>query len=50
MKTSFINNTLNSQPSLIKLALKLFVCKCLLLFFLDTFLRYPFYAVRLALS
>ena len=29
MKTSFINNILNSQPILIKFALKLFVCKCL---------------------
>ena len=29
MKISFINNILNSQPILIKLALKLFVCKCL---------------------
>ena len=29
MKTSFINNVLNSQPILIKFALKLFVCKCL---------------------
>ena len=27
MKTSFINNILNSQPILIKFALKLFVCK-----------------------
>ena len=29
MKTSFINNNLNSQPILIKFALKFFVCKCL---------------------
>ena len=29
MKTSFINNILNSQPFLIKFALKLFVCKYL---------------------
>ena len=29
MKASFINNILNSQPILIKFALKLFVCKCL---------------------
>ena len=29
MKTSFINNILNSQPILIKFALKLFLCKCL---------------------
>ena len=29
MKTLFINNFLNSQPILIKFALKLFVCKCL---------------------
>ena len=29
MKTSFINNILNSQPILTKFALKLFVCKCL---------------------
>ena len=29
MKTSFINNILNSQLVLIKFALKLFVCKCL---------------------
>ena len=29
MKTSFINNILNSQPILIKFTLKLFVCKCL---------------------
>ena len=29
MKTSFINNILNSQPILIKFALKLLVCKCL---------------------
>ena len=29
MKTSFISNILNSQPILIKFALKLFVCKCL---------------------
>ena len=29
MKTSFIYNILNSQPILIKFALKLFVCKCL---------------------
>ena len=29
MKTSFINNNLNSQPILIKFARKLFVCKFL---------------------
>ena len=29
MKTSFISNILNSQPILIKFALKLFVCKSL---------------------
>ena len=29
MKTSFINNTLNYPPILIKFALKLFVCKYL---------------------
>ena len=29
MKTSFINNILNSQPILTKFALKLFVSKCL---------------------
>ena len=43
MKTSFINNILNSQPILIKIALKLFVCKCLS--FSDTFtswLAFPF--------
>ena len=28
-ETSFITNILNSQPILIKFALKLFVCKCL---------------------
>ena len=42
MTTSFINNILNSQPILIKFALKLFVCKCLCFqthLFLD--LRFP---------
>ena len=29
MKTSFIYTILNSQPIVIKFALKLFVCKCL---------------------
>ena len=29
MNNSFIYNILNSQPILIKFALKLFVCKCL---------------------
>ena len=29
LKTTFINNILNSQPILIRFALKLFVCKCL---------------------
>ena len=29
MKTSFISNIFNSQPILIKFALKLFVCKSL---------------------
>ena len=37
MKTSFINNILNSQPILIKFALKLFVCKLQMPFFSDTF-------------
>ena len=42
MKTSFINNVLNSQPILSKFALKLAVCKCLSFkthFLLD--LRFP---------
>ena len=46
MKTSEINNILNSQPILIKFALKLFVCKCLSFqthLFLD--LRFPFICV-----